>query len=254
MRASFRFALAAVVAIFVATGSSALVIDFNGLPEGTIVDSADLPAGYSVSANNKNASHPDENVVFDSACPPGGVGSDCSGDDPDLLTPGAGVGNDTAQEKILIVPEDLVDTSPADGLVDDPDDEASGSTTTFTFPAPAMLTSLRLIDIDSNEEQTKVVLLLTAGGTQELFAQPLGNNSAQTIQVPTPVPLIDGFTVIIEIPFERESEEEELAALPPPELTTHPSLREDGRNPDPSGGKQDPAPPVGSPAYPRAIG
>ncbi|WP_459789004.1 sensor histidine kinase [Alteriqipengyuania sp. 357] len=63
-----------------------------------------------------------------------------------------------------------------------------------------------------------------------------------------------GFTVIIEIPFEREGEAEQATAVPPPELTTHPSLREEGRTNAPATVKQDPAQPVDSSAYPRAIG
>ena len=64
-----------------------------------------------------------------------------------------------------------------------------------------------------------------------------------------------GFTVIIEIPFEREGEDEETAlAMPPPELTTHPSLRENARHIGQAVGKQDAAASIDSPAYPRAIG
>ena len=64
-----------------------------------------------------------------------------------------------------------------------------------------------------------------------------------------------GFMVIIEIPFEREGEDEETAlAMPPPELTTHPSLRESARHIGQGYGKHDTDPPVDAPAYPRAIG
>ncbi|MEL7729870.1 histidine kinase [Citromicrobium bathyomarinum] len=64
-----------------------------------------------------------------------------------------------------------------------------------------------------------------------------------------------GFMVIIEIPFEREGEDEETAlAVPPPELTTHPSLREGARHIGQGYGKHDTDLPVDAPAYPRAIG
>jgi hypothetical protein len=178
--------------------ADALVIDFDTLAEGTIVENSDLPSGFTISVNNRNSSHPDEAIIFDSACPPGNVGTDCSGQDPDLLTPGGalgGIGNDTAQNKILIIPEDIVDTTPANGLVDDPDDELRGGTITFTLPAPDELRSVRLIDIDNTEGATQIVLQLAGGGTQMLTVVALGNNSGQTIVVPDPVPSITGFTI-----------------------------------------------------------
>ncbi len=67
-------------------------------------------------------------------------------------------------------------------------------------------------------------------------------------------PVDGGFTVVIEIPFEREGEEELVALVPPPELTTHPSLREGGAGSGPGTGKQDGSPSVENSAYPRAMG
>ncbi|WP_370178084.1 sensor histidine kinase [Alteriqipengyuania sp.] len=67
-------------------------------------------------------------------------------------------------------------------------------------------------------------------------------------------PVDGGFTVVIEIPFEREGEEELVALVPPPELTTHPSLREGGAGIGPGTGKQDGSPSVENSAYPRAMG
>jgi len=191
----FGIKLAVLAAVLLAARVDAEVINFDNLPEGKVVQSSDLPVGYTISVNNRNSNHPDKGIIFDSDCPPGNVGSDCSGQDPDLITPGPGVGNDQAQHKILIIAEDDVDTSPPDGYVDDPDDEACGGTVTFTIPEHCELKSLRLIDIECNEEKTKVILDLANGGTQEIPAVTLGNNSAQTITVPHPIPDIDGFTV-----------------------------------------------------------
>ncbi|RDS78527.1 sensor histidine kinase [Alteriqipengyuania lutimaris] len=67
-------------------------------------------------------------------------------------------------------------------------------------------------------------------------------------------PANGGFTVIIELPFEREGEEEVAPLVPPPELTTHPSLRDGTGSVGTGSGKQDNAPPVDDTAYPRAIG
>lgn len=67
-------------------------------------------------------------------------------------------------------------------------------------------------------------------------------------------PANGGFTVIIELPFEREGEEEVAPLVPPPELTTHPYLRDGTGSFGMGSGKQDNAPPVDDTAYPRAIG
>jgi len=67
-------------------------------------------------------------------------------------------------------------------------------------------------------------------------------------------PVQGGFTVIIEIPFEREVEEDMAALAPPPELTTHPSLREERQDTGLVSGKQDEQPSVETSAYPRAMG
>ncbi len=67
-------------------------------------------------------------------------------------------------------------------------------------------------------------------------------------------PVDGGFTVVIEIPFEREGEEELVSLVPPPELTTHPSLREGGSAAGLETGKQDGSPSVDKSAYPRAMG
>ena len=132
----------------------------GALPAGKIVANSDLPDGYTLSVNNRTSGHPDKGIVFYLACSPGTVATDCSGEDPDLMTPGpsGGVGNDRAQGKVLIIAEDVVDASPTDGLVDDPDDERGAGTLTFALPSGCGLRSLRLIDIDCNEESTKIVL------------------------------------------------------------------------------------------------
>jgi len=180
----------AFAALLFPASAKALVIDFDALPAGAMVTSSDLPAGYGITTVNKDKPANDVAIIFDSDCPGG-----CTGGDGDLRTPGIGLGNNVAQHKILIVPEDLVDVAPANGLIDDPDDEQRGGTITFTFPAPQRLLSVRIIDIDTNEPQTVVRLALSAGGTLALPVAALGNNSGQTIVVPSPVPLIDGFTV-----------------------------------------------------------
>lgn len=152
-----RGVVAGLVLASFATVAGAGTIDFEGLAEGEIVDEVSngkgatgLPPGkvgvfgYRPSAGiNTNTA-----IIFDSTCGGGGP-SDCSGQDPDLGTPnedfggpGAGSGgesgapyqNDSALGNVLIVAEDLVDNSPADGLVDDPDDaDEQGEFLEFDF-------------------------------------------------------------------------------------------------------------------------
>ena len=85
---------------------------------------------------------------------------------------------------------------------------------------------------------------------RDRLAQAYGTSHLFEIRSPAD----GGFTVIIEIPFEREGEEEAATLVPPPELTTHPSLREDGMQFGHEPGKQDAVPPVDQSAYPRALG
>lgn len=149
--------LAACVATLLASQARAGTIDFEGLPAGKVIGDVSngngatgLPPGKvdvfgfrpGAGFNNNSA------IVFDSSCGGGGP-ANCSGQDPDLGTPnetfggpGSGAGgesgqpfqNDTALGNVAIVAEDLVDTSPADGLIDDPDDaDEQGQYIEFDF-------------------------------------------------------------------------------------------------------------------------
>lgn len=114
---------------------------FGGFPLGTGVTVGEQWAGMGlhISAENKVAGHPNKTIVFDSANPTGG--------DPDLATPGYGIGNDTALGKLLIVAENDVDSG-GDGIVDDPDDEAGGGILRFAFDKPVTICSALLVDIE----------------------------------------------------------------------------------------------------------
>ena len=85
---------------------------------------------------------------------------------------------------------------------------------------------------------------------RDRLAQAYGDRHLFEIRSPAK----GGFTVVIEIPFEREDEVEEAVLVPPPELTTHPSLREEGRVIARESGKLDAGQPVDTSAYPRAMG
>lgn len=97
---------------------------------GRVIDEQWAAAGMHISADNKDVSHPDKAILFDTDDPTGG---------DDDLGVGLGMG--------LIIAEDDWDGDD-DGLVDDPDDEQKGGSILFDFDAPATVTSVRLIDID----------------------------------------------------------------------------------------------------------
>jgi hypothetical protein len=93
------------------------VVDFEGIPEGTIVDT--LSWGFGVSGDFVSGSiavhglspafDPDQNamMIFDSACLPAGTPAGCTGGDPDLFHPEVG--------NVAIISEDLDTSDPDDG-------------------------------------------------------------------------------------------------------------------------------------------
>jgi len=133
-----------------------IIIDFEGFPAGTIIDDEYSGSGISISAVNNHGSHPDLATIFNS--------SDPTGDDFDLGTPnedfggpgigtgdGAGDGNTFGLGNILIIAENDQDTEPADGLIDDPDDEARGGQIIIDLDEPVTIQRVIIVDIDKNE-------------------------------------------------------------------------------------------------------
>ncbi len=127
---------------------------------------------FIVSAENGHHAHPDKVIGFDSNMPTGG--------DTDLMTPGTGQGNTTAQCTVLIIAENDVDAN-GDGLVDDPDDEACGGKITFEFNGRYTVESIALLDI---EEAGAVVKLYD--GDERVHVEPaaqLDDNSLQRLDL-----------------------------------------------------------------------
>lgn len=181
-----RPALAVVAVFFVAVWSlvapmaaTAVVIDFETLVAGHILQSSDWPAGTILTVDNAVPGHPDKAIIFDSDCT---IGT-CTGGDDDLRTPGTGPGNTVPQGKIMIIAEDVVDVSPADGIVDDPDDENGGGVIRLTFTVPYKFLEIRaIIDFQPGEEPSLVEVDPADGGPTQTFTIPtLGDNSASTI-------------------------------------------------------------------------
>jgi hypothetical protein len=147
-----------------------------GMPAGTIVTSQFANLGIQVSATDKLGA-PRQAILFDSANP--------TGNDGDLVTPGYGAGNTDPEGMILIISQDDTDAD-NDGLVDDPNDEATGGNMFFDFDFPVLIEDLTFIDVDGLEsswvqgidENNQVV------GTVPLAN--LGDNSRQTITIKLP--------------------------------------------------------------------
>ncbi|MCI5065572.1 hypothetical protein MRY87_07605 [bacterium] len=137
-------------------------------------------------------------IIFDSSCGGSSNPADCSGGDPDLGSPneiyggpGRGVGgasNRTPLGNILIIPENTIDAN-SDGIVDEPDDSASGGIINFEFSSPVQVQSLQFLDVEVEAglaEQIEVIGFKPNGDVA--FAPPsspaLGDNSFAEIQMP----------------------------------------------------------------------
>ena len=132
--------------------------------------------GFDILADSLVAGRPDKAIIFDTANP--------TGDDEDLATPGPGIGNTQGLRKIMILAENDTDVLPADGLVDDPDDDAFGGTMVFEWAA----TSVRflggtVVDVDVNEVSYFEVFLSDGSGNSVIVPLvSLGQNSVQTLE------------------------------------------------------------------------
>lgn len=170
---SWRFGLVLGPALAMGTigAAQAEVINFEGFEAGAVLDVVvgDEGSGPIGVEGINPALAGNTAIVFDSNCP-----GACSGNDVDLGTPnmdfggpgegpggiaGATFPNDTAQNNILIVAEDLEDSNPADGIIDDPDDaNVNGASLSFDFSALGTVTieSITLIDVEQVENAASV--------------------------------------------------------------------------------------------------
>jgi hypothetical protein len=112
-----------------------LVLDFAGLPAGTLLNEQYASDGIHISAI-ANEGRPNQLIVFD---------SNASGTpDPDLE---AGIGN------LAIIPENLTDEN-GDGLVDRPSDSIRGGKQIYTFDHDRVVNSFVIVDIDHGVPQS----------------------------------------------------------------------------------------------------
>jgi len=171
------------------------VIDFESLAAGTILGEVMTAHGrVTVQGLNPDFAGLNAAVIFDSSAP--------TDADPDLGTPnkdfggpGVGVGgasgsrfeNDTALGNILIVGANLTDTTPADGLIDNPDDSSTGGTLGFGFGeiGSVLIESLTVIDVETSEKPTRVALFDDGDNLIASFIMPQpGDNGVATAILP----------------------------------------------------------------------
>lgn len=130
-------AIAASAAMFGA--AHAVVIDFEGLSAGTIVDNEFSPLVTFSTVSGGSNNHA---VVFDSNNP--------TGNDSDLGAPfsdGAGAGGPLMPGKILIVSDDKSGISCDANTCTPPDDEAAGGSITMAFSQEVTFNGLNIFDV-----------------------------------------------------------------------------------------------------------
>ena len=164
------------------------VMNFNtnangeDIPAGTVISDQYSAWGISIQTFNNHRKHPSKAVIFNSSNPSGG--------DVDLGTPNeqyqgpgrgeGGASNKTALGNLLIIAENDKDAN-KDGLIDDPDDEATGGVITFQFDDLMNIQGITLVDIDKNESSAVIRYTSRNGESDELPISGLGDNSVVEI-------------------------------------------------------------------------
>lgn len=165
----------------------AAVIDFEGIPEGTIVDQ--VYSGYGISGAEiegyviVDGFNPDfgEDInaamIFDATCEPGGAPANCTGNDGDLFNPPLG--------NTMIISEDLDTTDPDDA-------DVVGSTFGFEYSqlgdgAGATVESITVQDVEE-EETEDARMYFYEGGLEgvELFSVDIpetGNGNSMVVPI-----------------------------------------------------------------------
>ncbi|HEV8573280.1 MAG TPA: hypothetical protein VGR43_01090 [Dehalococcoidia bacterium] len=142
------------------------VIDFAGLPAGTILDEQYASLGVHISAIANGDGFPDAAIVFDS-------NSTDSELDADLRV---GIGN------IAILANNLDDVD-GDGLVDRPDENNFGGKQIYAFDQPVFIGSFLFIDKDHGTPDKAIAYDAANNVIKEVPIPLAGNGSVQTIEV-----------------------------------------------------------------------
>jgi hypothetical protein len=140
------------------------VIDFAGLPAGTVLGEQYAAQGVHISAAG-NGSGPNAAIVFDSNAAPT--------HDPDLAV---GIGN------LAILALNLNDAN-SNGLVDDPDENNAGGKQVYWFDQDVNIGSFKFIDKDHGSPDKAIAYDATNSMVAEVAIPVSTNGSVQTIEV-----------------------------------------------------------------------
>ena len=143
--------------------TSDFVIDFAGLPHGTILSEQYASQGVHITAVGTNG--PDAAIVFDTNRPPT--------HDPDLAVD---IGN------IAILARSL-SGSASDGIVDDPDENNSGGKQTYSFDQPVSIGSFFFVDKDHGTPDKAIAYDASNNVIKEVLIPVSTNGSVQEINV-----------------------------------------------------------------------
>jgi hypothetical protein len=131
-----------------------LLLDFAGLPKGTLLGEQYAAQGIHISGNANQAGKPDQLIVFD---------SNASGTRDPFME--VDMGN------LAIIPEHLVDEN-NDGLVDDPNNTQQGGVQIYEFDHPRTVRSFVIVEIDHGTQ-----------ASQQAFAFDADNNLIKQVPI-----------------------------------------------------------------------
>jgi hypothetical protein len=188
----------AVLLAYVPTSAEVMTVDFEQFQPGQVV-AGELPGGgtarsdlfpYVVFSVQNLSRSPNSLVVFDSSNPTGGD-YDLGTPNRDFGGPGLGTGGGSGTDgenseplgNVIVIAENIRDSSPVDGLVDDPDDEASGGLITANFAFSVTLDRITLLDMDDRARGSWIDLYSERGLIHRHRIVGLGNNSVQQIDL-----------------------------------------------------------------------
>src|SRR3990172_2282553 len=143
-----------------------IVLDFAGLPHGTILGEQFASLGIHISGDAIQSSQPDALVVFDSNTH---HRSDTQDDE-------VGIGN------LAIIPNTVADGN-GDGLVDDFRDSFAGGTQIYTFDQDVTINSFIFVDKDTGAAGTATAFDAGGGVIATASIPNAGNASVQTIDL-----------------------------------------------------------------------
>jgi hypothetical protein len=144
-----------------------LLLDFAGLPKGTLLGEQYAGEGIHISGNANQAGKPDQLIVFD---------SNASGTRDPFME--VDIGN------LAIIPEHLNDPN-GDGLVDDPNNTQEGGVQIYEFDHVRTVESFVIVEIDHGVQASQQAFAFDADGNliKQVPILIAGPGSVQTVQL-----------------------------------------------------------------------